>query len=61
MNKFTFISCIDNVLIQMLNRKVSYSKGVRRMVKLTIMRCISMLWTDKTDQAVIDAICEGRR
>jgi hypothetical protein len=60
-NKTTFISCMDNVLIRMLNRKVSYSKGMCRMVKLTTMRCISMLWVGKTDQACIDAICEGRR
>jgi hypothetical protein len=60
-NKLTFISCMDNVLIRMLNRKVSYGKGMYRMVKLTIMRCISVLWAGKSDQTCIDAICEGRR
>jgi len=59
--KTTFINCMDSVLVRMLNRKVSYSKGMCRMIKLTTMRCISMLWADKSDQACIDAICDGRR
>jgi hypothetical protein len=60
-NKLTFTSCMDNVLIRMLNKKVSYGRGLYRMIKLTTMRCISMLWPGNSDQACIDAICEGRR
>jgi hypothetical protein len=60
MNKTTFIHCMDSVIIRMLNRKLSYGKGMRRMIKLTFMRFISMPWGNK-GKTCIDAICDGRR